>query len=118
MADIRSARISEVSLTMKDHGCLTFWVFVEGSGWGCGIGGYCIGHGYLGANDDYFDGGTGKGLEAMARIMNVVGVESWEDLKDKYCRVEIESSSSGIHKIGNILNDKWFDIKALFKEGD
>ena len=69
--EIENAKITSVSISMADHGCVTFWVTVEGSGWGCSIGGYCIGHGYLGA--DEFDG-YGKGIEAMARIMVTVGV--------------------------------------------
>lgn len=112
---IENAKITGVSISMADHGCITFWVNVEGKGWGCSVGGYCIGHGYLGA--DRFDG-YGKGLEAMARIMDTVGVEKWEDLKGKYCRVESEGWGSTIHKIGNLINDKWFDIKEFFAKGD
>lgn len=112
---IENAKITGVSISMADHGCITFWVNVEGKGWGCGIGGYCVGHGYLGA--DHFDG-YGKGLEAMARIMDTVGVEKWEDLKGKYCRVESEGWGGMIHKIGNLINDKWFDIKEFFAKGD
>ena len=108
---IENAKITKVSITMADHGCVTFWVFVEGKGWGCGIGGYCIGHGYLGAKK--FDG-SGDGIEAMARIMDVVGVEKWEDLTGKYCRVQMGNSWDGIHTIGNVIEDKWFDLKAFF----
>lgn len=111
--EIENAKITSVSISMADHGCVTFWVTVEGSGWGCSIGGYCIGHGYLGA--DEFDG-YGKGIEAMARIMDTVGVEKWEDLKGQYCRVESEGWGGTIHKIGNIIKDKWFDIDKFFKE--
>jgi len=112
---IENAKITGVIISMADHGCITFWVNVEGKGWGCRIGGYCIGHGYLGA--DHFDG-YGEGLEAMARIMDTVGVEKWEDLKGKYCRVESEGWGSTIYKIGNLIEDKWFDLKAFFAKGD
>ena len=115
MPEILNVKITNVSLTMADHGVLTFFVTVEGSGWGCGLGGYVIGNGYLGADDDDFQSESGLGLVAMMRIMDVVGVSRWEDLKGKYCRVESESWGSSIHKIGNIIKDKWFDIDQFFK---
>ena len=109
---IENAKITGVSITMADHGCVTFWVYVEGKCWGCGIGGYKVGDGYLGA--DTFSG-SAKGIEAMARIMDTVGVERWEDLKGKYCRVEMEGWGGTIYKIGNIIDDKkWFDLKEFF----
>lgn len=113
MAEILNAKITSVSLTMADHGCLTFWITVEGGGWGVSIGGYCIGHGYLGA--DNFKVEYGDGLEAMMRIMDTVGVERWEDLKDKYIRVEVNGLFESVKKIGNITENKWFDIKEFFE---
>ena len=108
---IENAKITNVSITMADHGCLTFWITVEGAGWGCGIGGYCIGNGFLGA--DEFSG-SGSGLEAMMRIMDVVGVDKWEDLKGEYVRIKTEGWGSTVTCIGNILKDKWFDLKEFF----
>lgn len=115
MPEILNAKITNVSLTMADHGVLTFFVTVEGSGWGCSLGGYVIGKGCLGDDDDDFQSESGLGLVAMMRIMNVVGVSRWEDLKGEYCRVESEGWGSSIHKIGNIMKDKWFDIDQFFK---
>lgn len=109
---IENARIAEVSLSMADHGCLVFGICVKGGGWGCNIGGWAIGHGYR--NADYFDS-TGAGLVAMMKIMDVVGVEKWEDLRGKYIRVDSDGWGSTIHKIGNILKDDWFDIQEFFK---
>ena len=108
---IENAKITNVSLTMADHGCLTFWITIESAGWGCSIGGYCIDHGYLGAKK--FDG-CGPGLEAMMRIMDTVGVDKWEDLKGKYVRVKTEGWGDTVTCIGNILKDKWFDLKEFF----
>lgn len=109
---IENARITKVSLSMADHGCLTFGICVTGGGWGCNIGGWAIGHGYCGA--DYFDS-TGAGLVAMMKIMDVVGVERWEDLQGKYIRIDSDGWGSTIHKIGNILKDDWFDIREFFE---
>ena len=110
--EILNAKITSTSITMADHGCLTFWVTVQGCCWGVSIGGYSIGHGYLGA--DEFDG-YAPGLEAMMRIMDVAGVDKWEDLKDKYIRVESDGWGRSIKKIGHITDDKWFDIDEFFK---
>ena len=109
---IENVKITNTSLSMADHGLLTFDVFVEGDGFGCAIGGYCIGKGYLGAEN--FTADNGVGLEAMMRIMDVVGVEKWEDLKGKYCRIQSDGWGSSIHVIGNLIKDKWFDLGDFF----
>lgn len=114
--EIMNAKITNAELSMADHGCLTMWLVLEGSGWACGFGGYCLGKGYLGAKE--FDG-SAKGLESIMRIMDVVGVSCFTDLKDKYVRAELEGPGGGINRIGNITEDKWFSYKEFFKkEGD
>lgn len=118
--EILNAQITNVSLTMEDHGCLTFWLTLESDGWGCGFGGYCIGKGYLGAKE--FIAERGDGLEAMMRIMDVVGVSKWEDLQGKYLRVQCIGNGWGerVTTIGNLIKDKWFNIEDFFatKKGD
>ena len=52
---IENALITNVDLSMADHGCLTLAMTLEGGGWGVVYGGYCLGNGYLGADDDFFD---------------------------------------------------------------
>jgi len=111
--EIKNAKITSTKLTMGEHGCLTFWLFVEGAGWGCGVGGYCIGHGYAGCKPDEFDA-TGDGLVAMMRIMDVVGVEQWEDLKGKYIRCEICRPGMRVTTIGNLIDEKWFNLSDFF----
>lgn len=110
---IENAKIIDVSLTMADHGCLTFYLTLEGDCWGVGVGGYVIGHGYLGA--DKFEAESDAGLEAMMRIMDTVGVEKWEDLKGKYIRIESTGFGGSVNKIGNLIKDKWFDLKEFFQ---
>lgn len=114
--EIENAKITKASITMADHGCLTFWVYLEGYGWGCGFGGYCIGKGFLGGNDDEFTAEYGDGLVAMMRVMNVVGVEKWEDLPGKYIRCKVGRGSEGVKEIGNIIKNKWFNIADFFKQ--
>ena len=113
--EIMNAKITNVSLTMRDHGVLTFYLTLEGGGWGCNVGGYVIGKGFLGAEEFT---GSAKGIEAMMRIMDIVGVDRWEDLNGKYVRAEVEGWGGTIHKIGNIIKDKWFDMKVFFSEGE
>ena len=69
---------------MEDHGILTFTIFVRGRGWGCGIGQYTNGVGYLGAKEWK---GNGSAIVAMMKIMDTVGVSKWEDLIGKYTAV-------------------------------
>lgn len=114
MSEIRNAKITDTSISMGDYGCLTFRITLEGDAFGVSYGGYCIGHGFLGS--DTFTAENGSGLVAMMRIMDVVGVESWEDLKGKYVRFVDDAWGSPVRKIGNIIEDKWFDIDKFFKE--
>lgn len=109
--EIKNAKITKVSLSMADYGCLTFYITLDGGGWGCNYGGYCIGKGYLGAKSFR---GSEAGLEVLMKIMDTVGVECWEDLKGQYCRVKTEGWGGKILSIGNILKDKWFDIKEFY----
>lgn len=58
--------------------------------------------------------GSEKGLEALTRIMDVVGVAKWEDIKGHYVRVKQENRL--VVGIGNIIEDKWFEPREFFKE--
>lgn len=110
---IENALITNADLSMADHGCLTLAITLDGGGWGVVYGGYCLGHGYLGADD--FDG-SASGLESIMRIMDVVGVERFQDLKGKYVRVATKGWGGSVKIIGNILKDKWFDIETFFAD--
>ena len=109
---ICNAKITGTRISMEDHCVLTFDLIIEWGCCGCAFGGYAIGHGYLGA-DEFTASGTG--LVAMMRIMDTVGVEKWEDLTGKLIRIVDPGLSGRLTKIGNILEDKWFDIDEFFK---
>lgn len=104
-----NAQITDVSLEINDHCCLTFSITLKGSGWGASFGGY---------NLAFFNGtsfkGSEKGLEALIRIMDVVGVAKWEDIKGHYVRVKQQNRL--VVGIGNIIEDKWFEPREFFKE--
>lgn len=109
---IENARIANADLSMEDHGCLTFNMELNGGGWGCVYGGYCIGKGYLGARESE---GSAKGNEYIMRIMDTVGVSKFSDLEGKYIRVATKGLGSVVKIIGNIIKDQWFDPEQFFK---
>lgn len=111
--EIVNALIEKVSLSMEDHGVLCYYLTLKMNGMGCNYGGRVIGKGYLGAKD--FEG-YAKGTEAIMRIMDVVGVHRWEDLKGKYVRVDLPDWGGSVERIGNIIEDKWFDQKEFFQD--
>ena len=112
---IENALITNIDLSMADHGCLTLAMTLEGSGWGAVYGGYCLGKGYLDADDDFFDG-SAAGMEYLIRIMDTIGVEKFQDLKGKYVRVATKGWGNSVKIIGNIINNKWFDAETFFAD--
>lgn len=112
-----NAKVEDVSLNMRDCGALTLSITLSGGGWGVVYGGYCLGKGYLGADDKFFSG-SAKGMESIMRIMDVVGVEAMEDMKGKYVRVASKGLGSSVKIIGNIISDKWFDYESFFEDGE
>jgi hypothetical protein len=110
---IENAIIEDVDLSMADHGCLTLAMTLSGGGWGVVYGGYCLGNGYLGADDDFFSG-SAAGMEYLIRIMDTVGVERFQNLKGKYVRVATKGLGSSVKIIGNIIKDQWFDAESFF----
>lgn len=117
--EIKNAKITSVSLNMENHGCLTLDILLEGNGWGVCFGGYCLGKGYVGADEDFFKG-SDSGMEAIMRIMDVVGVSDLQRMKGEYVRVATSGLGSCVKIIGNIIKDKWFDYESFFddKEGE
>lgn len=108
---IENALIKSVDISMADHGCITTSIALDSGSWSCIFGGYCLGHGYLGATE--FDGSP-KGIEMIARIMNTVGVERFNDMPGKYVHVATKGWGDTIKIIGNIIKDQWFDIETFF----
>lgn len=112
--EILNAKILNVSLGYEDHGILTFSLRLDISGGGClSFGGYAL--------DNYDKEKKGRiptadGFECLTEIMNTVGVRKWEDLKGKYIKVVSRGFGKSITTIGNIMEDKWFNIKKFFEE--
>lgn len=112
---IENAEITSVDLSMEDHGCLTFDICLSGNGWGICYGGYCLGKGYLNANDEFFKGSS-SGMKAIMMILDTIGVSKLSYLKGKIVRVATKSWGESIKIIGNVLEDKWFDYESFFKD--
>ncbi len=110
---IKNARIQSTMLGREDHGVMTFMIYIDACDFSCGIGGFCL--------DEYSDDIKARifraeSMEVISEILDVVGVDKWEDLPGKYIRFEDNGRGSPITKIGNIINDKWFDMKGFFEK--
>ena len=111
--EIENAKITNVNLSMADHGCLTLSMTLDGEGWGVVYGGYVLGKGYVGAEDDFFEGSK-QGMESIMRIMDVVGSDTFNGMKNKIIRVATKGWGSSIKIIGNALEEKWFDAETFY----
>lgn len=109
---IQNAQITSTMLGREDHGIMTFMIFVKFNGSGCGIGGYALDCYDKPAEKRVF---TAKGLEAISKILEIVGVNQWEDLSGKYIRVKDNGWGSTIDEIGNLMKEKWFNIRSFFE---
>ncbi len=113
MTNVENGKISSTMLGYEDHGILTCWLHIEGSGWGCGFGGHAL--------DQYNPAfkerrGTAYGTQFIIEVLKVLEVSSWEKLKGTYCRVETEGLGGGIIRIGHLLKNQWFNPKDLAKK--
>lgn len=56
-------------------------------------------------------------MEAISKILDVVGVDEWNKLNGSYIRIKDNGWGSTIDEIGNLMEDKWFNIKKFFEIG-
>lgn len=103
--EILNARIKSTKLG-KEYDCLTADLTIEGDGWVCVFGGYCL--------DRWSGYSCSDGYGAIIELMKTLEVESWEELNGKYVRVEIEGWGGKILRIGHLMKDKWFSFKEYF----
>lgn len=102
MSEIVNAKITGTMLGVEDHGIFSSYVYLEWDGGGVGFGGYVL--------------GGPSGIDFIREILEVVGVEKWEDLKGKYVRVDTGGWGRPVTAIGNILKDKWLNPKEFFEK--
>lgn len=91
---------------------MTFYIFVRwGKGTHCGIGGYAL---------DEYDPTTKsrrfcvESMEAISQILETIGVDSWEKLPGQYIRIKDNGLGKTIDEIGNLMEDKWFNLRKYF----
>lgn len=89
--EIVNAKIIGTFLGKEDHGIPTCQLKLRWGGYGQSFGGYDL---------------RFYGINMVMRILEVIGVESWEELPDKYCR--IKQCHTEISAIGHITDDKWY----------
>ncbi|WP_340584041.1 hypothetical protein [Brucella pseudintermedia] len=109
MCETKNAIITDAILSTADHGVLSAWVHLNYGGSGQGFGGYVL---CQHPTSPHYPGAGNYGGVFIRRVMDVVGVEKWSELKGKACRVI--ASHSGVAQIGNIIKDEWFDPQKEF----
>ena len=109
--EIKNAQIKNTILGREEHGIFTFMILIEWEGSCCGIGGYALDSYDKQLNKRVF---STKSLEVISKILDVVGVDTWEELKEKYIRIKDNGWGSTIDEIGNLMKDKWFNLKEFF----
>ena len=100
--EVKNAVIERASLTTDNDGKLMAFIYLD-----CGkTSPILCGHGlYLPKSFTYYS------LESVAghfifRVMEVAGVENWDELPGKTIRVRLNNGT--IWEIGHIINDDWF----------
>ena len=107
---IENVKITSTFLGREDNGILTCYLTVEGNGFGVSIGGYCL---------DKYDEHKNKRVvcfELIDRILEVTGVNRWEELQGKHIRVKSNGLGRRVTKIGNLIKEDWLDFDTFFKE--
>lgn len=112
--EILNAQITSTKLGREDHGIMTFMIFVKTEFYSVGVGGFGLDR-YDRENENRVF--SSAGLEAISKILEVVGVDSWEDLPGKYIRIKDNGLGTPIEEIGNLIEDKWFNIGTFFRNG-
>ena len=117
MSEIKNYRITSTKLGYESHGIFTFYLHLKGAdGVNVSVGGYALdspdnlGIGLLTKRSLTF-----KGITLISKILDTVGVATWEDLHGEYIRVEDNGLGGYITKFGNLFEDKWIDLDDYFK---
>lgn len=99
VGEIRNAVIKSTMLGYEDRGILTSMIHLDMGDFEQGFGGYAL---------------KDKSLDVfIRRVLRVVGVDTWDQLIGKPCRVEADWSK--VYRIGNYLADEWFDPAKEFE---
>lgn len=113
---IVNARIVKTMLGFeKEIGICTWNITLETSNFYTTFGGYRI---------DTIDRKTGEicgeafGLTSLLRMLQALEISTWEELKDKYIRVQLEIDSTGACRlvaVGHLMKDTWFNLREFYQ---
>jgi hypothetical protein len=109
LMEIKNAIITSVRFDTERG--LSAWLVLDYGGAGQGFGGYLLyaPKGWAAHND----GGNFAG-HFVYRCLEIAGANDWADLVGKTIRVRADMG--GVHSIGHIVRNDWFDPAAEFEE--
>jgi hypothetical protein len=108
----QNAEISDADTVIAEDGTLRTYLVLSGNGWRIQYGGYAVGITNQSATEFQ---ATAKGIELLMRLITLVGARSINGLVGKHVRVAVLPEVGEVKIIGNIVEDKWFDIEDFFK---
>lgn len=111
--EIRNAVIEKATISKGDRGFLDCWLHLDYGGSGQGFGGYAL---YLPKSWDHHETKSFAGHHIF-RILEIAGVEDWDNLKGKAIRVKATPDGfQEVQAIGHIIKDDWFCPKEDYKK--
>ena len=127
MIEEKNATIESTMLGVEDHGCFTFYLYLDYGGAGQGFGGHVLDEPLRDPDVpdikdwERRDGGrfvrrrgTAYGADAIMQVLTTLKVGTWEKLPGTPCRVR--SGHDRVHAIGHYLEDRWLDLSVLADE--
>jgi hypothetical protein len=108
--EVKNAIIESATITSTNNGVLSAWVHLDYGGESQDFGGLVL---YVPKTFTHHKIESVSG-HFIYRVMQVAGVERWEDLKGKTVRVK--ASHSKVAAIGHIVKDDWFNPAEDFSE--
>lgn len=106
-----NAQIKATKLGFISNGIFDFKLVLEiQGGGGVALGGWAM---------DRYDKeknkrvGTAYGMNLIMRILEVVGVDTWEELEGKYIRIKNAKLGDRVSAIGNLMAEEWVDFDTF-----
>lgn len=98
----QNARINGARLELHG-GSLTAWLDLVLDGSSVGAGGLRL----------FTPGGPDVAGLWVWGLLTTFEVSRWEELKGQHIRIESETPTGPVARVGHILKDKWFDMRGL-----
>lgn len=108
--EIINAKITATMLGKEPHNIFTCSLCIEWSYCGCWYGDYALD---MPNKEKRKREGTAIGMSAIMELLNTLDINTWEELKGQYIRIELENNR--IVRIGHLLENKWFSFKEFFE---